>query len=64
VHEPGTKDRQITSRVTQETIGRAERLAVIMQKRPESEPFRMTGSALMRVAVQKGLGQLESRSRS
>jgi len=46
--------------VTQETIDRAEKLAPIMQKRPEWEPFRMTASAVMRVALLKGLDQLES----
>ena len=46
--------------MTQETIDRAEKLAPIMQKRPEWEPFRMTASAVMRVALLKGLDQLES----
>jgi hypothetical protein len=55
-----TQDRQIALRVTQETIDRAEKLAPIMQRRLEWEPFRMTGSAVMRVALLKGLDQLES----
>jgi hypothetical protein len=55
-----TQDRQIALRVTQETIDRAENLAPIMQKRPEWEPFRMTASAVMRVALLKGLDQLEA----
>ena len=55
-----TKGRQIALRVTQETIDRAERLAPVMQKRPEWEPFRMTASAVMRVALLKGLDVLES----
>ena len=42
------------------TIDRAERLAPLMQKRPEWEPFRMTASAAMRVALLKGLDQLEA----
>jgi hypothetical protein len=37
-----TKDRQVALRLTQETIDRADRLAPIMRKRPEWEPFRMT----------------------
>ena len=53
-----TKGRQIALRVNQETIDRAERLAPIMQKRPEGAPFRIT--AVMRVALLKGLDQLES----
>ena len=56
----GTKDRQVALRLTQETIDRAERLAPIMQKRPEWEPFRMTASAMMRVALLQGLDQLEA----
>ena len=55
-----TKGRQIALRVTQETLDRAEKLAPIMQKRPEWEPFRMTASAVIRVALLKGLDQLES----
>ena len=55
-----TQDRQIALRVTQETIDRAEKLAPIMQRRPEWEPFRMTGSAVMRVALLKGLDLLEA----
>jgi hypothetical protein len=55
-----TQDRQIALRVTQETIDRAERLAPVMQKRPEWEPFRMTASAVMRAALLKGLDRLES----
>ena len=58
-----TKDRQVALRLTQETIDRAERLAPIMQKRPEWEPFRMTASAVMRVALLKGLDLLESEMR-
>lgn len=56
----GTRDRQIALRVNQETIDRAERLAPLMQRRPEWEPFRMTASAAMRVALLKGLDQLEA----
>ena len=55
-----TKDRQVALRLTRETIDRAERLAPIMQKRPEWEPFRMTASAVMRVPLLKGPDQLES----
>lgn len=54
-----TQDRQIALRVTAETIERAERLAPLMQKRPEWVPFRMTASAVMRVALLKGLDLLE-----
>jgi hypothetical protein len=59
-----TKDRQVALRLTQETIDRAEKLAPVMQKRPEWEPFRMTASAVMRVALLKGLDQLEAELKS
>lgn len=59
-----TQDRQIALRVTAETIERAERLAPLMQKRPEWEPFRMTASAAMRVALLKGLDVLEAELRA
>jgi hypothetical protein len=39
-----TQDRQIALRLAAETIDRAERLARVMQKRPEWEPFRMTAA--------------------
>jgi hypothetical protein len=55
-----TQDRQIALRVTAETIERAERLAPLMQKRPEWQPFRMTASAALRVALLKGLDLLEA----
>jgi hypothetical protein len=55
-----THDRQIALRVTQETIDRAEKLAPVMQKKPEWEPFRMTASSVMRVALLKGLDLLEA----
>ena len=58
-----TQDRQIALRVTAETIERAERLAQLMQKRPEWAPFRMTASAGMRVALLKGLDLLEAELR-
>lgn len=55
-----TQDRQIALRVAQEIIDRAERLAPVMQKRPDWEPFRMTAGAVMRVALLEGLDLLES----
>jgi hypothetical protein len=57
---PNRQDRQIALRLAAETIERAERLAPVMQKRPEWEPFRMTASAVMRVALLRGLDQLEA----
>ena len=58
-----TQDRQVALRVTAETVKRAERLAPQMQKRPEWEPFRMTASTVMRVALLKGLDVLEAEMR-
>jgi hypothetical protein len=58
------QDRQIALRVTTETIKRAERLAPLMQRRPEWEPFRMTASAALRVALLKGLDLLEAEFKS
>ena len=55
-----TQDRQIALRVTAETVKRAERLAPLMQERPEWAPFRMTPSAVMRVALLKGLDVVEA----
>jgi hypothetical protein len=55
-----TQDRQVALRLTGETVERAERLATLMAKRPEWEPFRMTASAAMRVALLKGLDMLEA----
>ena len=55
-----TQDRQIALRVPADTFKRAERLAPRMQKRPEWEPFRMSASAVMRVALLKGLDALEA----
>jgi hypothetical protein len=54
------QDRQIALRVTAETVERAERLVPVMQKQPEWEPFRMTASSVMRVALLKGLDRLEA----
>jgi len=55
-----TQDRQVALRLTTETVKRAERLAQLMQKRPEWQPFRMTASAALRVALLKGLDLLEA----
>jgi hypothetical protein len=57
---PKIQDRQIALRVTAETVKRAEQLVPVMQKQPEWEPFRMTASAVMRVALLKGLDRLET----
>jgi hypothetical protein len=58
-----SQDRQIALRLTAETVERAERLAPLMQRRPEWEPFRMTASAVMRIALLRGLDQLETELR-
>jgi hypothetical protein len=57
---PKTHDKQIALRVTAETVERAAGLAPLMQKRPEWEPFRMTASTVMRVALLRGLDALEA----
>ena len=59
-----TRDRQIALRVTADTIKRAERLAPLMQKVPENEPFRMTTSTVFWIALRRGLDVLESELKS
>lgn len=54
-------DRQIVLRVPEDTMDRAEKLARSLAKQPEYAGMRMTPSAVLRLALLRGLEQLESR---
>ena len=58
-----TEDWQIALGLTADAVKRAERLARLMEKQPEWDHFRITPSAVMRVALLKGLDLLEAELR-
>ena len=56
-----TQDQQVTVRLEPEVVERAEALAGILAKLPEFKAFRMTRTAVLRIAALEGLAMLEQK---
>jgi hypothetical protein len=54
-----TNDKQVAIRLPKDTVARAARLARRLKDRPEYQPFRLSTSSVLRLAILKGLAALE-----
>jgi predicted DNA-binding protein len=57
-------DRQTALRLPGEAIKRAERLARILGNKPEYQGLRMTTAAVLRLAMIRGLSEMEREHKS
>lgn len=57
----GDNDRQLMLRLPEDLLERADALVEPMSREPEMRLFRMSRSAVMRIALQRGLEVLEER---